>query len=131
MISACGVSEQFSMLDFGCQNNQNTDCCAIVDEPQAQALISQGAARFSIPSHIEDSETFMLSVNDLLVKYSKHLNIAPEEIMSGGVQHLMNKKALAAMKERDQQQPRRGMGSEHTTFHDLPVSNNKMRNGYM
>ena len=116
-------NNQFWSGSAGCQCNQLDSCLdernVVTVEPKSGycGLIDSRCATHR--SHVEDEQTFILSMNELLVEYSKHLNSESRIAMSGGVQQLMNKKAMAAAQENTQ--PRKGMGSDSTTFHDLPV----------
>jgi hypothetical protein len=111
----------------GCQCNQLDRCSFHTDvvTVKAEGNCSAALDNFKEEYHPHDPNTgdecaFVLSINELLVEYSKHLNSETRTVVSGGLQQLLNKKAMAS--GTDNPQPRKGAGSDATTFHDLPVS---------
>ena len=115
-----GCNEQFWRQTDGCQCNQIDN--VVTEEPRGGcSAFTECLSKQHNPLNLDDV-AFVSSMNELLVRYSKHLNSESRIVSSGGVQQLINKKSMAGASSReDNSQPRKGAGSESTTFHDLPV----------
>ena len=118
-------SNQIWLQNPGCQYKQH-DCCCIERDTASELdkngyYAGPGYCNKSQYSHKTDECTFILSMNELLVKYSQHLTADCTLVTSGGVQQLMNRMAMPVDTQKGNSQPRKGTGSEITTFHDLPV----------
>lgn len=75
-----------------------------------------------VESDLDLDTTLIMSFTQLMKKYRSVTNESRTDnlVMSGGLQQFLNRKACH-QKSRVTQ-PRKGDGSEITTFHDLPVS---------
>lgn len=91
-----------------------TSCCTT---PSGALLLNE---------HFDISQVIVLSCRHLLKMYSMHVTDASGEsgpllLVAGGLQQYLIK-TMREKKEADCEQPRKGLGSESTTFQDLPDS---------
>lgn len=130
MITQCDVfsSPEYWANCSGCQCNQNkarnlieqcdSESVSLNNTLIGRSVIDNSCQQFL--STTEANKPFVETLNALLLKYTMRASINTRDscvAMSGGLQQLLNKQKNVSK----DCQPRRGCGSELTTFHDLPV----------